>query len=218
MADLTSSTPEPPDGITENFSENPPARKRGRPRIFEATAYGPRRGHSRIYTERSRLNDVYFVNALLTLTDDHPDRDRYYWLCPDGSVSYAYPTLPLARIRPKVKTVLLTELGRILADYGEETMRRVALQLCEDKPKTQDAVRWLRAQRLQREPRAGTWEALCEHLSRALDDYLARYPATPDAVVSSALWTQADEWDDLVEWVATEKTKEQEAPSPEPTP
>jgi hypothetical protein len=195
---MTPSTPEPTDGITEKFSENTPARKRGRPRRFEDSAYGPQSGRNlpRAYTERSRLNNVYFTNALLAIIKDNPDRDCYRWLCPVGAEFYLYRQIPLGRAHPKVKTVLLTELGRIRTDYGTETMRKVALQLCEDKPKTRDAVQWLRDWRLEKEPRAGNADALYDAIVRTIQDYLDRYPATPADHIAAALWALHSRWEE----------------------
>jgi hypothetical protein len=87
----------------------------------------------------------YAVLALGGLMGDSPDRARYAWLCPDGASLYAYPHMAsLQRLAPKLKTTLLAELGRISFAYGEDTMREVALQLCEEKPKTKAALQWLR--------------------------------------------------------------------------
>jgi hypothetical protein len=191
----------PEDSITEKFSENPPAKKRGRPRRFLDGAYPVAAAHFRsVRTERGQLNMRYAVMAISQLSEDGPDRARYEWICPDGAFVYCLPHAEfLQEIAPKLKTTLLAELGRISADYGKDTMRKVALQLCEEKPQTRDALRWVRALRLQKPDAVGTADALLEALEQTINDFELRYPATPTEEILSAVTQLCWSWEDFVE-------------------
>ena len=76
------------EGITEKFSENQPTRKRGRPRRFNEAGYNAAKWLSpHVHTERGQLNQRYITFALNLLLADHPDRERYGWLCPDRAIT-----------------------------------------------------------------------------------------------------------------------------------
>jgi hypothetical protein len=208
--------------ITEKFSENPPAKKRGRPRRFLDGAYPVAAAHfGSVRTERGQLNMRYAVMAIAQLTEDHPDRARYEWICPDGAVLYCWSrTASLQRIAPKLKTTLLAELGRISVEYGEDTMRKVALELCETKPKTRDALRWMRAWRLDKPDAVPTVDAIEAFLEKTINEYVLRYPATPVEDLLRAV-TRIQWWlEDLVEdmqahpedYAATNGAKEDPTP------
>jgi hypothetical protein len=202
------------EGNTEKFSENTTPRKRGRPRRFDNApgffTQTSAKQFPHVQSARGHVNMHYLSLALTVLTEtDHPDRRRYDWLCPDGALLWLHPMgASLPHLRPRIKTTILTELGRVGMELGEEHMRNAALHLCETKPKTQDAVRSLRAWRLDQEGKMGTAAALEVVIARAVDDYLTRYPATPPGVVSDTLRGYAD----LVDWIEEERrTAEEES-------
>jgi len=182
----------------EKFSENPPSRKRGRPPIWTEGVAGivasSARQFPQVQSPRGQDNARYLTLALMLLApDDHPDRRRYDWLCPDGALLYVMPLgAAVPQIRPKLKTTILAELGRIARAHGEDCMREIATHLCVTKPTTHDAVRWLRAWRLQQEPRPGTVDGLCAAIDQAIAAYRARYPATGFGEILEAL--AAMEW------------------------
>jgi len=80
-----------------------------------------------------------------------------------------------AGVRGAWKPGILAELGRI---RDADTMRAVALRICELKPSTKEAVAIIRRFRLRREPPAN-YRALWMHLAKALDEYMNVHPSTP---------------------------------------
>jgi hypothetical protein len=103
------------DGISENFSENTPKKKRGRPPHMsegarkELQRYNPK-------TERSRNNQEYMFAAMVFIFEEKGDPGWYYWLMDDSSYAYYAFGEDIFRtcIKPKIRKTVLYELGRIV--------------------------------------------------------------------------------------------------------
>ena len=150
--------PSLPEAVSEK-------RRRGRPRLTNEaldgflTFCGPE-----IQTRRGLLNVFYRELALDVLQLD----PRFAWVADGAKMT--------AGVRGAWKPGILTELGRI---RDADTMRAVALRICELKPKTREAVAMIRRFRLNREPPANYLD-LVHYLAKALDGYVAVHPSTPD--------------------------------------
>ena len=157
-----------PQAITENFSENAPKRKRGRPSMFIG-------GKSDLWPEyhgRSLCNQWYGLLAYMWLKE----RPECAWLFEkDEHGDYKRITLQY-------------ELGR----FGDpQAAYRAALALCENKPKVRDGITFLRRWRLQDAGNppalAGDPDRLGSALLSTLNEHLTRYPETPPADILAAL-------------------------------
>ncbi len=155
--------------------------RRGRPRLLSPfLEAGYRRALGRPATRRTVQNFAYFHRAwdvlgLVTLPADSPlhwlhDHDR------DG--------------RPRAtKHTILAELGRI---EDEDELREAAGLICAMRPRTRQAVTYIRRWRIGE--RRGSAPQLAAELVRVVYDYLRRYPLTEPTDVQAAL---AAAWDDL---------------------
>ena len=138
-------------------------RRRGRPRIMDeewhaiVDALTPE-----VRTERARHDFHYRTKAIQTLCYE----PRFAWLADEGKMAVG--------AKDAWKPSILAELGRI---RDADTLRAVALRICELRPSTKEAVALIRRFRLGREAH-GDYRALWMHLARALDEYVAVHPST----------------------------------------
>lgn len=139
----------------ETVSEN--KRRRGRPEVIDKWEYdvqfavGPPEAH----TKRGLQNLVYRTRALSCLVDN----PEYVWLCDGKKMQAGAPNA--------WKPTILAELGR----FGDEDLiKAYAVQICELKLKTAEAVKLLRKARLGRSAKH-THRGLVRALAKTIDDY-----------------------------------------------
>jgi hypothetical protein len=150
-------------GITEKFSEKP---RRGRPPVL--TPYveeGCRRaaGMYQHSTRRANLNEYYKYKAIGALWSHNPEGHDA------GKIAFAWLGDP--DTDKGVKSTILAELGRLV---DEDLIRRTARILCDEKPRTREAV--LRLRRMRIAPKSGSVSGLRDELIAHLDDYWVRHP------------------------------------------
>jgi hypothetical protein len=162
--------------ISEDSSKK---RGRGRPRVIDEVSRALYEGlgvFSNISTGRGRQDVYYRQRACLALHITDPvASEPFRWLADidlmRGGEGKGW--------RPSI----LTELGRI---DDEDQLRAVALEVCERKPGTREAIALIRRWRLGREGKGGAADLEDELVGR-VNDYLRRYPGTDWAVVLDAL-------------------------------
>ena len=124
-------------------------------------------------TRRGKTNRWYGVNALSVLGDD----PLCAWLgCSDMAALKAGKTV-------KVRWTILSELGRL---RDPETIREVAHEICEWKPRAAEAVRWIREQRTGRALKPSVSE-LTDALLKVLNDYKTSHSGMSHRMVRDAL-------------------------------
>ena len=154
--------------ISETASEK---RQRGRPPIFTPE----HRARIQVYfpdvkTHRGITDCIYRIRAIGLLADDA----RFSWVADRAKMSAGDGGW---------KPSILTELGRI---WDEEVLKEIALNICELKPKTKEAVAIIRRIRTGKTI-SGNAESLYRALSTTMNDYFQRYPDTPLPEVEAAL-------------------------------
>jgi hypothetical protein len=162
--------------ISEDGSDNPGKRGRGRPRLFDCPENAAAlRMFPDVKTRRGQMNKLYFLRALQVL-DYAPD---YAWLCPSQ-----------AEVRAGVcmRVTIMAELGRIEDD---DTLRAVAADLCEAKPTARQAVVMVRRFRTGRGC-PGDALTLADVLIGCLNDYVNRHAGMTRQMVRGALATVAE--------------------------
>jgi hypothetical protein len=152
-------------------------RKRGRPRRFSEIEMKLARWQADARTERHHQNIAYQTRAVAELTKDK----RFAWLCDEPAMTRGDAH--------SWKPTILMELGRV-ADPAD--MKAIAGHLCEQKPKTHDAVAMIRQYRLGK-PKKGNALDLAIAIERTVNDYLRFHRDTPLTVVHEALLFVADE-------------------------
>ena len=147
--------------LTEKFSENPPPRKRGRPRKFDAMQERLYRGLWPDYrSKRSIHNAAAWSRAVVLLKDD----PHCAWLFfADGNI----------------RKTIMAELGRIPHDT---LLIAAARRVSEQQMKTVDAVAYLRRVRLQR-VRQGDADELCDRLIDCVCNYLTTHDGCDASMV-----------------------------------
>jgi hypothetical protein len=107
--------------ISENLSEKP---KRGRPRILSQERENECRkyGMYQADTRRSNLNEYFYMKAFAALWNYNPDGEEV------AKEEFAYLIHPVTE---KMKTVILTELGRL---EDPDRIRRNARIICRNNP------------------------------------------------------------------------------------
>ncbi len=157
------------DGISEAVSEK---RKRGRPPTFSPELRA-RIAHwySDIKSHRGITDAMYRLRALGLLTDDA----RFKWLVDKDKMIAGEPNA--------WKPSILAELGRI---SDEETLKVVALRVCEVKPKTKDAIAEIRRFRTGKTA-AGNASDLYSALATRMNDYIQQHPGMPLSEVDDAV-------------------------------
>jgi hypothetical protein len=126
-------------GISENVSKK---EKRGRPRIVDSKLEEIYRNDVGSYTSRRTVHNVHYrVRAMSVLgLFDKPFPEAFRWLCDSSKQGIKGQS-----DRQGYRSTIMAELGRFSDD---EVLRAYAGVICELKPKTQDAVRFLRCWRL----------------------------------------------------------------------
>jgi hypothetical protein len=106
--------------------------------------------------------------VLLEFVDEDLRRlcEQYGWLCAGYS-----------------RREIMAQLGRI---EDPEEIHFLATKLCREKPRTKDAIAFLRRYR-NASSGAGDVKALVEQISRLIRDYMVRHPATTQEQVHEAL-------------------------------
>ena len=147
----------------ENVTEKP---KRGRPRSTPPDWDLIMRRVGQTGTPRTLVNFYYTSRAMAVLNlKSIPEDDPLRWLYD--------PTLAAHNERAGFKQTILSELGRIPDD---QLLRAVALQVCELKPKTRDAIIMIRRLRVgEGKPKPDQLETEIIHL---IDNFRMRYPST----------------------------------------
>jgi hypothetical protein len=149
--------------------------KRGRPRL-QSDAGGEWAKHDRVEdtTRRTDVNDRYRDYALSALWDIENNRilkPDYSWLL-GGDYKESW------------RNTILTELGRW---QNRDDIRELADHLCQEKPKTQDAIKRLRQARLGKESKSGSAEGLYKAILEAIRKYAEDCPDTRLEQVKEAL-------------------------------
>lgn len=152
--------------------------KRGRPRLKLFTpeeeavhqAVGTFNG---VRTTRTRQNWMYRQRAMYVLRV-HED-ERFKWLADNAKVTADAPNA--------IKHSILAELGRI---EDADVVKAVALQICEMKPTTREAVQIVRNFRTGKKS-AGSVRQLESEIHRLIENYLTRHPAMSFSRVCDAL-------------------------------
>lgn len=147
-------------GLSEKYSEN--KRHKGRPRCFpkEFEALWTGLGIGIDYgTRRGKLNRYYALTAMSALKDE-PGLD---WL-------YRWNEMQVGT--GKVRWTILSELGRV---RDPDTMRDMAREVCEQKPKAAVAVSMIRELRVGRVV-PGSAAGLKAALHRTLDAWQMTHP------------------------------------------
>jgi len=153
--------------LSETVSENTGKRKRGRPPSMDkATEAKIDLLFPRITTRRGKQNIDYQMYAEGVLKDD----PRFFWVVGNKEMKW--------------KPTLLTELGRCIFD---ETIKIVALRICELKPKTKDAVAMIRSWRTGKSPKWNVFD-LGNHIINAINEYKRHHPGMPWSEVEDVLW------------------------------
>jgi hypothetical protein len=153
-------------GIMENISDNPPPKKRGRPRKAQPWEWALVVNTSG-KSHRHKAGAIYEARALSSVMDD----PRFEWLWSDGAT--------IKQGKGHMRHTILTELGRI---DDEEEREAMALYLCAHQPTTRQAVALIRQYRLGTRP-PGSIGQLADVISRAVATYQAEHvPLSADDV------------------------------------
>jgi hypothetical protein len=99
------------------------------------------------------------------------------WLCDRSEIVGGKPR--------SWRPAILTELGRLLEEQGPEVMTSLALQLCELKPRTKDALSIIRQARLVRAPNQSL--ELAAAIANSVEYYLQEHPQMTLLQVAEAL-------------------------------
>jgi hypothetical protein len=157
--------------ISEAASENPPKTKRGRPPVLDPQQVARLRGFfPDIRTVRGlqgRANALRAMNVL-----DHAP--AFNWLCSTKEAVSAG--------QGKLRFTILSELGRV----EDDDLKALARQLCQERPRSKDAVAMIRRWRTGKAPTGGAID-LAFHLTRCADEYAARHPGTTRKMLLAAL-------------------------------
>jgi hypothetical protein len=150
-----------PNMISENLSEKP---KRGRPRILSQELENECRkyGMYQADTRRSNLNEYFYMKAFAALWNYNPDGEEV------AKEEFAYLIHPVTE---KMKTVILTELGRL---DDPDRIRRNARIICSNKMSTRKAA--IKLRQLRAKPSQGSLAGLSREVIALVNDYLLRHP------------------------------------------
>jgi hypothetical protein len=188
------------DGNTEAAAENPSKRGRGRPKAtppeWDAIASA---AYSRLHprTHRKRFHAFRAIEAL------------------GKTAAQDFPYL----LGKRERWDILTELG--LLDDNEQ-IREAAVEICEQKLNTKDAVVIIRRWRNGKRAPCDT-KVLANEIAKAIRTYKVRHPDTSSEQVCSALWTVEQQFaeheecpcegDDLCEGEYGDEEHRRESPS-----
>lgn len=157
--------------ISENLSKNRP----GRPRAFSreiTAAFGAMGIGVECQTLRGKQNHWYVMEALRVLKHD----PACAWLGIERDAMTAGTA--------KMRRTILAELGRLRDD--PESLRAIAHQVCELKPRTADAVAMIRTARTGRPP-APDQDILVDQLLAVLNRHRAQRPGLTFDMMRDAL-------------------------------
>ena len=153
--------------ISEAASENTGKRGRGRPPIMDAAAVAQiEKFFPHIKTRRGKQDMDYRALAAFALKDD----PRFIWVMGEKGTNG--------------KPAILSELGRC---FLPDTMRTVALKICELKPKTtKDAVALIRSWRTGKQPERKPFD-LGNHIISTINEYKSRHSEMPWSDIENVL-------------------------------
>ena len=153
----------------ENVSE---ISKRGRvPFSVDAELLAINEAAFNATTQRGKLDIYYRLKALSILGND----PRVSWICDAAKLKTGE--------KSAWKPGILSELGKI---EDKENMLSIALDICELKPKTKDAIRMIRRTRLG-PSKPGTVAGVHGAIINAINRYLSEHPDTSWDIIEEAL-------------------------------
>jgi hypothetical protein len=146
--------------------------KRGRvPFSVDADLLAINEVASNATTQRGKLDIFYRLKALSTLGNER----RVSWICDAAKLK--------AGEKSAWKPGILSELGKI---EDRKNMLSIALEICELKPKTKDAIRMIRRTRLG-PSKPGTAAGVHGAIINAINHYLSEHPDTSWDIVEEGL-------------------------------
>ena len=146
--------------------------KRGRPAEFtEEEMQQAELAAGRPMSKRQLQTVAYRQRAIRALIDD----DRFSWLIDRQASERGDGTW---------KPAILAELGRL---DGPELIEAAALELCQRRPTTKEAIAFVRQLRGAR-PSPGTTKGLTDAIIHAIDSYRERRPGVGLQGVREAIW------------------------------
>jgi hypothetical protein len=150
----------------EAASEN---RGRGRPPKFppEMMKYAEAQGRK---TRRGQQDHIYGGLVISDIMRRYPEDERRNWLVNEETAKWS----------------ILSELGRLRDQRGEEAFWEAVEWVLENRPKVKEAVAVLRRYRTGRSPQ-GNADGVYEALRKTTNDYLKTHPGTPTDAVETAL-------------------------------
>lgn len=178
-------SPTPPQAISETVSK----KRRGRPRMRDEKSWFAAKMLMPPGTKspRSVSNYEYLCRAMMFLDLAKDEHVELRWIFNLDAMMQATPHA----WRPGI----LTELGRI---KDLDDMRRIALEICELKPKTtREACAMIRKWRMARDGKAHKKAdalELAKMLAKVVDDYCATHPGWNYNQIRNALdWVRPDD-------------------------
>jgi hypothetical protein len=146
--------------------------KRGRPAKFPDDMYAPPPAGQRLPSKRQMQNHFYAGQAINSLT---------FFAEMDPSLNFQY------LIGPPLRPTILAELGRCesLAVLGLPTCLPLAVEICQRRMTTPEAIRLIRHHRVK--PKKSSFRSLIHSIERAIQQTLKRHPDLTDDDVNTAL-------------------------------
>jgi|SRR5579884_2719887 len=193
--------------ISETASENPAHRKRGRQAVYSEQQMNLARQYSHASTVRGKQNFLCMTRAIEVLDYD----PEFCWLVGTHEGINAGKKV--------FHNSILTELGRI---KDEDTLRDIARQICEIKPRCKDALVMIRRWRTGK-TRAGDAESLTKAIVQTVEDYCAARSGTTLQIILAALanaaeaFQEQDSWDPLTFLAPSNRSCSIAAPPPSPS-
>jgi hypothetical protein len=155
----------PSSGDLEAASENPPGRKRGRPRATPRAWDGFTSGYLGDKSRRTVIKRYYAMLAGTVL--EATEGQDFGYLCGEG----------------KVRNEILAELGQL---EDPDRILEAATVICEQKVKVKDAVAMVRTWRTGKAT-PGDTAGLVAEIARAIQSYSVRHAGTTPKQVRTAL-------------------------------
>jgi hypothetical protein len=187
------------DKISEAASEIGPTKsKRGRPKVFDKLCNDPGypvgSGMTEAKSGRGKQEAEYAYIACRALFKHHETYPEVLWATGAGKSANGR-LVPGWLLTPKAwKAGVLAELGRIICKQpdGEQVALGLVIDLVNmvPRPTAKQATAWIRRQRVQVKS-IGSAEGVFTVVLRAIDDYMARYPDTPDEMVAEGVSSAA---------------------------
>jgi hypothetical protein len=172
------------DKAMNTISEAASKKSRGRPKTIPKEQRGIISWVSDGQTERCKQDKFFLVHSMGVLQNDK----RFSWLCDEEEMQKG--------TGKGWKPSILSELGRYFfsVHLDEEKLKDIALEICEAKPKTKDAVAMLRRYRLGRGPghdHSKLWNHICE----AVNGYARQHAEVDSRDIAEVLRGIADQMD-----------------------